>query len=41
MQWAVGSGLIKGRTESTLNPEAFATRVEIAAILHIFIEANK
>ena len=41
MQWAVGSGMIKGRTESTLNPEAFATRVEIAAMLHRFIEANK
>jgi len=41
MQWAVGSGMIKGRTESTLNPDAFATRVEIAAMLHRFIEANK
>ena len=41
MQWAVGGGMIKGRTESTLSPEAFATRVEIAAMLHRFIEANK
>lgn len=41
MQWAVGSGMIKGRTESTLNPDAFATRVEIAAMLHRFIESNK
>lgn len=41
MQWAVGSGMIKGRTETTLNPDAFATRVEIAAMLHRFIEANK
>lgn len=41
MQWAVGSGMIKGRTESTLNPEAFATRVEIAAMLHRFIEGNR
>jgi len=40
MQWAVGSGVIKGRTESTLNPEAYATRVEIAAMLHRFIETN-
>ena len=40
MQWAVGSGMIKGRTESTLAPEAFATRVEIAAMLHRFIESN-
>lgn len=41
MQWAAGSGMIKGRTESTLNPDASATRVEIAAMLHRFIEANK
>ena len=41
MQWAVGSGLIKGRTEKTLNPKDTATRVEIAAILHRFMEANK
>ncbi len=41
MQWAVGSGMIKGRTESTLNPKDFATRVEIAAMLHRFIESNK
>ena len=41
MQWACGSGLIKGRTESTLNPKENATRAEIAAILHRFIEANK
>lgn len=41
MQWAVGSGMIKGRTESTLNPLDNATRAEIAAILHRFIEANK
>jgi len=41
MQYAVGSGLIKGKTESTLNPKDNATRAEIAAILHRFIEANK
>ena len=41
MQWAVGSGLIKGKSESTLNPLDNATRAEIAAILHRFIEANK
>ena len=41
MQWAVGSGLIKGRTEKTLNPKDTATRVEIAAILHRFMEADK
>jgi len=41
MQWAVGSGVIKGRTESTLNPYDYATRVEIAAMLHRFIKAYK
>ncbi len=41
IQWACGSGLIKGRTESTLNPKDNATRAEIAAILHRFIESNK
>ena len=41
MQWAVGSGLIKGKSESTLNPLDNATRAEIAAILHRFIKANK
>ncbi len=40
MQYAVGSGLIKGKSESTLNPKDNATRAEIAAILHRFIEAN-
>ena len=41
MQWACGSGLMKGKTESTINPKDFATRAEIAAILQRFIEANK
>ncbi len=41
MQYAAGSGLMKGKTESTLNPKDNATRAEIAAILHRFIEANK
>lgn len=41
MQYACGSGLIKGRTESTLNPKENATRVEIAALLHRFMELNK
>ena len=33
MQWAVGSGLISGRTSSTLNPKDTATRAEIATIM--------
>lgn len=41
MQWACGSGLIKGKSERTLNPLDNATRAEIAAILHRFLEANK
>ena len=40
MQYAVGSGLIKGKTESTLNPLDNATRAEVAAILERFIKAN-
>ena len=38
MQWAVGSGLIKGRDNGTLDPQGTATRAEIAAMLHRFIE---
>lgn len=41
MQWAVGSGLMKGKTESTLNPKDTATRAEVATILQRFIENNK
>jgi hypothetical protein len=41
MQYAVGSGLMKGKTETSINPEDFATRAEIAAILQRFLEANK
>ncbi|MBQ9920796.1 MAG: S-layer homology domain-containing protein [Clostridia bacterium] len=41
MQYASGTGLIRGKTESTLNPADFATRAEIAAILHRFITSEK
>lgn len=41
IQYAVGSGLIKGKTEATLNPQDNATRAEIATILQRFIESNK
>ncbi len=41
MQYAVGSGLMKGKTNSTLNPKDNATRAEISAILHRFIDSNK
>ena len=41
MQYAVGSGLMKGKTETSINPQDNATRAEIAAILQRFIETNK
>ena len=41
MNWAVGTGLINGKSATTLNPKDNATRAEIAAILQRFIEANK
>lgn len=41
MNWAVGTGLMKGKTETTLNPKDFATRAEIAAILRRFAENVK
>ena len=33
MQWAVGSGLMSGRTASTLDPKANATRAEVATVI--------
>ncbi len=41
LQWAAGLGLIKGRTETTLNPKDNATRAEVAAILHQFLKSNQ
>ena len=41
MQWACGSGLVKGKTEISINPQDNAKRAEIAAILQRFLEANK
>lgn len=41
VQYAVGSGLLKGDTQRTLNPKGDATRAEFAAILHRFVNANK
>ena len=38
MQWAVGSGLMKGKSGNLLDPQGTATRAEIAAMLHRFIE---
>lgn len=41
VQYVVGSGLMKGKTETTINPRDKATRAEIAAILNRFIDGNK
>ena len=38
MQWAVRSGLVKGKSGDLLAPQGMATRAEIAAMLHRFIE---
>ena len=38
MQWAVGSDLVKGKSGALLDPQGKATRAEIAAMLHRFIE---
>lgn len=41
MNWAVGQNILKGKTETTLNPKDNITRSEMAAILHRFILNNK
>ena len=41
MTWAVNAGLLKGKGNNNLAPQDNATRAEVAAILHRFIEANK
>ena len=38
MQWVVGSGLVKGKSGNLLDSQGTATRAEIAAVLHRFIE---
>ena len=38
LKWAIGSGLINGKPDATLDPQGTANRAEIAAILHRFIE---
>ncbi|MBQ3124004.1 MAG: S-layer homology domain-containing protein [Clostridia bacterium] len=40
MQYMVGSGLINGKTDKTLEPQDKATRAEIATILQRFITSN-
>ena len=41
MQYIVGSGIVAGKSESTLNPKDNATRAEIAVIIHRFIEKTE
>ena len=38
MQWAVAEGLISGVTNTELQPQASATRAQVAAILQRFLE---
>lgn len=38
MQWAVGTGLITGRNDGSLDPQGSTTRAEAAAILQRFLE---
>ena len=40
IKYAVGTGLMKGKTETTLNVKENVTRAEISAILHRFFEAH-
>ena len=37
LQWGCGSGLIKGRTNSTLSPKGTATRAEVATMIMRFV----
>lgn len=41
MQYAVGSGVIKGKAEDTVNPKDTVTRAEAAVIIYRFTQANK
>lgn len=41
MNWAVGTGLMKGKSTATINPKDNATRAEIATILQRFVENIK
>lgn len=38
MKWAVGNGILGGKGNNILDPKGTATRAEIAAMLHRFIE---
>jgi len=38
MKWAIEKGLISGYPDKTLKPKGSATRAEVAAIMHRFVE---
>ena len=40
IQWACGSGLMTGRTQTALAPVGTVTRAEVAVMLHRFCENN-
>lgn len=40
VKWAVGIGLMNGKGGGILDPQGTATRAEVAAMLHNFIECN-
>lgn len=37
MKWAIGKGIITGRTSTTLVPQGAATRAEVSTFVHRFI----
>ena len=41
VKWAVGTGIIKGNANGTLNPGGTATRAEAATMIMRFIEDLK
>lgn len=41
IQWTCGAGIMKGMTETTINPQNTATRAQAATILMRYIEATK
>ena len=40
IQWACGSGLMTGRTQTALDPVGTVTRAEVAVMLQRFCEKN-
>jgi len=40
MKWAVGNGIMNGKTSTTLAPESGATRAQVAVILYRFLTGN-